>query len=687
MSVGLAYFGVFLLAPLTTLVTVVLVAGLILATIAALIGSGSWAASWRVVALPLAVLALMTRQRLVSAWRRVRTRALVDLDDLSRGSERADVGPKADGLRTLMRAGLPVLPGFVVTRHALKRLSEPALARALGDALAHLGSLSRPGVIAGRVVVRSSFVGEDGSATSGAGRYLTLRDVAMQPAAVLDAIARVFAHAGSAPGAVIVQPRVDGIFGVVASVDPRTGFTETALVQRHRLEDLGAETRESSLTVEVVSRLLGHVDPAVGALDSVLAALGPDAPPVEAEVLWPPGGETECPVFLQLRRLHGVDVVGTFVNGGSAALPPVPLSPPSQRHYLGELPEGPSLSAADVAQKLSSRLSQVVVPLGYRPYGPGDVREHAGRYYARHRLHDRPRGLGLIRYALALAGVRRQARDPVIRGAQAALLADAWWAIVLASAPELSEDDRRSLTAGAQPLGRPNTPEELLDPAYALDWPAWTPSQPGPIVVKGPIVRRLWVRFCLWRFRALLLARFESRERVLGDNRRLRQAMDPASLTGDGIARWRASCFVPAPSVLHEAAATRTSTSTHIPHSSTEERLSYGPAVRGSVVGILCFDDADAVFVNASGVQPHPNPDKRPLILYVADARPGYAVAFPRIAGLIVDRGGPLSHLVLLAREAGIPTIIGPRPAFPAGGLVSLDGGTGHLRLLKEPTS
>ncbi|MBT9557485.1 MAG: hypothetical protein IV100_15700 [Myxococcales bacterium] len=670
MSVGLAYFGVFLLAPLTTLVTVLLAAGLVLATVTALLGSGSWSASWRLWALPLVALLVLIRRAIGRSWRRLRARGVVDLDALASGPPRPDVGPKANGLGILRRAGLPTLPGFVVTRRAFEGLTGPALRRRLEEALRQMArdASAVPGIVPDTAVVRSSFEGEDGAASSGAGRYATLRDVPMRPDAVRDAIAAVFGQAGPARGGVIVQPRVEGIFGVVATVDPRTGFLETALVQRHHLE--GPEAHEVNVTTEVVSRLVGHTEPAVVALDALQAERGPHAVPMEAEVFWPDDGEGR-PLFLQLRPLHGVPVAATFVNGGPAALPPVPLSPPSRRRYLGQSLTGAPITPDDAARTLAARLTEVVSPLGYVPYDAADVREYAGRFYVRHRPHDRPRGVGLVRYALALVGVRRRPRDPVLAGAHLALLADAWWSILLASAPALGDDARRALLAGVQPLGRPNTPEELLDPGYLLDWPPWAPPKGVPIPVTGPIGHRLWVRFCIWRFRSLLLARFEARERVLAESRRVRESMDGAALTGDGIARWRAECMAPAPSVLHEPSQATSTTP-------DEAELRYGPAVRGAVVGILCFDDPDPVIVGPTGVEPHPGPD-RPLILYVADARPGHAAHFPRIAGLIVERGGPLSHLVLLAREAGIPTVIGPRPSFPAGALVTLDGGSGAL--------
>ena len=114
------------------------------------------------------------------------------------------VGGKAASLDRLIRLGYRVPPGFCVTTAAFRTGSEatapldPELAATLNAALERL-----EGVIAGvtggqaRYAVRSSAIGEDGTAASFAGLHETELDVA--PADVPAAIRRCWASLGSEP--------------------------------------------------------------------------------------------------------------------------------------------------------------------------------------------------------------------------------------------------------------------------------------------------------------------------------------------------------------------------------------------------------------------------------------------------------------------------------------------------------
>jgi phosphohistidine swiveling domain-containing protein len=46
-------------------------------------------------------------------------------------------------------------------------------------------------------------------------------------------------------------------------------------------------------------------------------------------------------------------------------------------------------------------------------------------------------------------------------------------------------------------------------------------------------------------------------------------------------------------------------------------------------------------------------------ILVTRQTDPGWAMVFPLISGLIVERGGALSHGAIVAREFGIPAVVG----------------------------
>jgi pyruvate,water dikinase len=65
---------------------------------------------------------------------------------------------------------------------------------------------------------------------------------------------------------------------------------------------------------------------------------------------------------------------------------------------------------------------------------------------------------------------------------------------------------------------------------------------------------------------------------------------------------------------------------------------------------------------------------------------PGLAAALPGLGGLVSETGSVLSHLAILARELGVPTVVGVADAlnrFPAGSVVVVDGTTGDVSLVQ----
>jgi phosphohistidine swiveling domain-containing protein len=70
-------------------------------------------------------------------------------------------------------------------------------------------------------------------------------------------------------------------------------------------------------------------------------------------------------------------------------------------------------------------------------------------------------------------------------------------------------------------------------------------------------------------------------------------------------------------------------------------------------------------------------------ILVVPSIQPADAVVFPRLAGLIVEAGDLLGHAAVLAREAGVPCVVGVRGAcarLAATGRATLDATAGVVR-------
>lgn len=74
------------------------------------------------------------------------------------------------------------------------------------------------------------------------------------------------------------------------------------------------------------------------------------------------------------------------------------------------------------------------------------------------------------------------------------------------------------------------------------------------------------------------------------------------------------------------------------------------------------------------------------LVLRALD--PAWTPLLPHIAGLVIERGGLLSHAALLAREYGVPLVIGVADAcerIPENTLLRVDGDAGTVALLRAP--
>ncbi|MDQ3936804.1 MAG: PEP-utilizing enzyme [Actinomycetota bacterium] len=69
---------------------------------------------------------------------------------------------------------------------------------------------------------------------------------------------------------------------------------------------------------------------------------------------------------------------------------------------------------------------------------------------------------------------------------------------------------------------------------------------------------------------------------------------------------------------------------------------------------------------------------------------PAWTVLFPQVAALVTDSGGPLSHAAIVAREYGVPSVVGTVDGtrrLQDGQRVAVDGTTGVVRILaREPT-
>ncbi|MBL7518539.1 pyruvate, phosphate dikinase, partial [Frankia sp. CNm7] len=74
-------------------------------------------------------------------------------------------------------------------------------------------------------------------------------------------------------------------------------------------------------------------------------------------------------------------------------------------------------------------------------------------------------------------------------------------------------------------------------------------------------------------------------------------------------------------------------------------------------------------------------------VLVVDTLSPQLAASLPGLAGLVSTTGSPLSHLAILARELGVPTVVGvadARQALPAGAHVVVDGNSGRVDIVPD---
>jgi pyruvate,water dikinase len=75
-------------------------------------------------------------------------------------------------------------------------------------------------------------------------------------------------------------------------------------------------------------------------------------------------------------------------------------------------------------------------------------------------------------------------------------------------------------------------------------------------------------------------------------------------------------------------------------------------------------------------------------VLVTRNTSPYFNVVLPLLGAIVTDRGGQLSHAAIVAREYGIPGVVGTRDAtttIPDGARVRVDGATGEVHLLGAP--
>ena len=76
-------------------------------------------------------------------------------------------------------------------------------------------------------------------------------------------------------------------------------------------------------------------------------------------------------------------------------------------------------------------------------------------------------------------------------------------------------------------------------------------------------------------------------------------------------------------------------------------------------------------------------------ILVTKRTDPGWVPLYPSVSGLLVERGGLLSHSAIVAREMGLPTIVSIKnltDRIKTGMTIRINGETGIIEILDENT-
>jgi pyruvate,water dikinase len=77
-------------------------------------------------------------------------------------------------------------------------------------------------------------------------------------------------------------------------------------------------------------------------------------------------------------------------------------------------------------------------------------------------------------------------------------------------------------------------------------------------------------------------------------------------------------------------------------------------------------------------------------VLVTTTLTPGLGPLLPRLSGIVSETGSVLSHLAILAREAGVAVVVGyagARSDLPEGARVVVDGDEGRVTIEEQETA
>lgn len=673
--------------------------------------------------------------------------AVVGLDE-PLAVDRALTGAKAANLAEAALAGLPVLPGAVLTT------AWSPTDRAV--ALAAWQTVSDDGARA--VVVRSSSTGEDGATSSMAGVFDSVLDV-RDPASFDAALDTVLDSAATAAGeglvdaamAILVQPMLEPTWGgVLFTADPVTGRRDrlvvavspagpaavvsgevdgwtAALTRRGRVTELrspGTDAPPAGLLRQLtqlaarVSRAFGgpqDIEWSVGADGIVrllqtrpITTLAPRSGPVfgagpVAESFPDPLTTLEQDIWLdpvrdglrEALRLAGtvpaprlarsplvvavegqpaVDLGALGADGAPAGfLARLDPRPPARRlraaWRVGRLRTALPQLAADVIRRVDEQLDGVPA-LGQLSNAQLLALLRNGR-----------RSLVSLHGHEALSGLLiPEAAASTVTGASLALSVVAETGAECSTLDELIEHDPIVLALLPPRIG-PLPPLEQLLPAGLPGAVPALPTDPPDEAALAREALRLRIR---WLQELTGRAAWELGRRLVDVNVLPSQA-SVRLLTLDEVHAAVQHRVVPddldarqAPAARHLPARFRLTESGQavaVPARAHRRRASRRELPEG--IGAGGGVSQGPVHVGPGTEVPAGS------VLVVPHLDPRLAAVIPRLAGLVAETGSPLSHLAILAREAGVPIVVGLAGAtqrFTSGDIVVVDGQAGTVR-------
>ena len=652
-------------------------------------------------------------------------------------------GAKAAALAVAARAGLPVLPGIVVTTAATRPLGDEL--RAAWSEVSHAGELS--------LVVRSSSTAEDGSNSSMAGLFTSVLDVCgwddfraaietVLASSNVVALSSGPSPSGSQPMAVLVQRYLRAtVGGVLFGVDPVTGRRDRMVVSatdRGPSALVSGEVDGTRYVLDRRGRSRGAADGAPVLDRGRLRRLARMARTAERtfggpqDIEWAFDGDGRL-WLLQSRPVTATGdsarATGPVLGPGPVAETfPDPLSPleedlwaPPLRAALrsalalaGTVPSN-RLAASPVLAGVDGRLAVDLDLMAAREPAPSllrrlDPRPPVRRLVAAWRV-------GRLRAALpALAGdlvaradadlLSLDALDTLSDNALLALLDDAGQALTALHGHEVlmgwlvdaSTSSATAASVGLQALaaGRATgmADDEILARSPAVL--ALVPPRISPSVVLPPTYgdvppapeatdRAATLREAL-RLRARWVHELTARAAwELGGR------LVARDLIGDVeqvrfLRREELTAAVRQGRMPADLAGRR-----HRPASAPlparfrltpEGRVVQVQSTTGSGSGSGAGGGRGMGVVDGGSGAPDLG-----AVLVVRTLDPALAPLLPRLGGLVAETGSMLSHLAILAREMNVPTAVGVGGAvdrFPPGTLVMVDGTTGEVAVVDE---